>query len=235
MKELLRWRARLIAVATATLVAVAYELDLAIAESTRIPNWLLAFLTFVVSIGPATMTVGKALSLRTVRRLMMSTKHVEGFWWLATDPCGDNEPISGSPLLQDGLLFIRHNTSAGESKVVTTRLATDSRVYPTESEMAYVRDDGVGFGYINHFRLTFPGPEIKFGLSAGRFMATDDVAAHPNWLEAQITVAGEPVVYRQSAQRIPEQAVKDLKRQHGKDWVRQALVAGRQSVFGDGL
>jgi hypothetical protein len=212
-------------VLTAGLVAAGYEMRSAGLSFWGLPQYLIAGLTIVLGGTLAALLANGLLSIQAVRRLIMGQSHVEGYWYLSTTRQSD------SPLNPDGILFIKHDPTSGETQVVTTRLDASGAEYSTASEIAHVRALGNEIKYLNYFRLTYPGPDSPFGLSSGKFISSDDTSSCPNKLETQINLTGEGTVRRQVADRIDADRVRHLKRRYGKKWMTSALSKGKQYVF----
>jgi hypothetical protein len=226
MHKITRVRLWMIVGLTSFLVAAAYEVRAAGIPFAGVPSYVVALFTLILGASAATGMVNVLTASRWMRRLITTSAHVEGYWYLRTD-MGTGE----SPLGRDGILFIYHEPRLGETRVVTTRLDDEGNEFPTVSEIAYVRGDGIDISYLNHFKLTFSRQEPKFGLSSGRFVMSDDLKPCPNWFEASVIVAGEDIVRRQYAQRIDDQTVRELQRRFGSRWKTRALQQGPDAMF----
>lgn len=227
MKKLSDIRLWLTVALTAVLVSAGYELRSAGLNFGGVPSYLVAVVSLVLGGKLAATLVDLCTKSRWLRGKVNSTAHIEGYWYLTTTSVGD------SPLNKDGILYLSFESDIGEIQVVTTRLAEDGTEFPTASEIAYARTEGAHTSYLNYFRLTYPGSETRFGLSSGRFVHSDDLAPHPNLLEAHISVTGEGVVRRQSGRRIDDKVISTLKKQYGANWKTKALLGGRSVLFPD--
>lgn len=210
---------------TSGFVIAGYEMRAAGLSFWGLPQYLIAGLTLVLGGSLAAVVSHALLSLRRVRRYMMGSAYIEGYWYLVTSH------QAGSPLDPDGILFIRHEPVSGETQVVTTRLDTTGAEYASLSEIAHVRTSGSEIRYLNYFSLACPGMQAATGLSSGRFITSDDLLPYPNRLEAQINLSGEGTVRRQSADRICDRRVAQLKQLHGKKWLTVALSKGKSYLF----
>lgn len=227
MQRIQTARLVLIVLLTSGLVAAGYEIRSAGLSFSGIPPYVIAGLSVFLGGAFATLCVNILLGFRRIRSVITNTAHVEGYWYLTTDS------QSNGPLSPEGVLFISHEPSLGETRLVTTRLDPNGGEYTTASEIAYVRGEGIDMKYLNYFRLMYPGPESPFGLSAGRFIWSDDLKPYPDKLEAHINLTGENVVRRQSARRIDDKRVRQFMQKYGANWKTEVLTKGKQHVFGE--
>ena len=128
-------------------------------------------------------------------------------------------------------MYISHDLSTIETRVVTTRIGANDDEYQTVSKIAYVRTVGTEKSYLNHFEFTYPGPESGSGLSSGKFINIDDLRPYPTLLEARAVLTGEGVVRRQIAKRMDDGIVKALQKKHGSQWMSIVLRTGKEAAF----
>ena len=224
MNKIVKIRFWLILSLTGFFVSAGYELREAGHSFGGVPSYVIAMLSLLIGAKLAEVVVDYLLRLRWIRRELAASTYVEGYWYLETANLGD------SPLNKDGILYIHNDPSTDETKAVTTRLNEDGDEFPTKSEIAYVQWDA-DLKYLNYFRLTYPGPQPKFGLASGRFIRCDDLKSYPTFLEAHIVLTGEDVVRRQSAVKIDDEVVKNLQSKFGSKWKTEALKAGKEVLI----
>lgn len=226
MHRIYRAKLAFIVALTAGLLMAGYEARSAGYSFWGIPSYVVAALSVGLGATLATIIASALLSMPAIRALFCGSSHVEGYWFLQTKGSTQNM------LSPDGILYLSHDPEVGETKVVTTRLDSDGAPYPTESEIAYVRSEGIDIKYVNYFRLT-AGEVTRFGLSSGTFVRTDDFHRYPDQLTADISLTGVGEVQKQRGQRIAPATVEHLKRRYGDRWKEMALKGGRAVVFPD--
>lgn len=199
---------------------MSYEARLGSILLPNFPYAGIAIALFVFAFGSkfAEFLVRVLLKSSRVRKLIAGNTHIEGYWLLRTD----NPNGAESSLTQPAIACMQYDPSTNDMKVETIRYTHDGQKYLTISTMAHVRSNGLTIQYLNCFRLTYPGPEDRIGLSFGKF--SHEGEGVPVSLEAHIAVAGEGASRRQIAERLDEDIVRKYKREHGREWTRQLLA-----------
>lgn len=200
---------------TMLFVALSYEFRIGNLIFPSIPygGVFIAVIVFAFGSKISDFAVGLALSSKKLRKLIAGKSYIEGFWYLNTaKPKG-----SSSSLTQTGIACMQYDILADDFKVETVRFTSDGEKYVTISEIAHSRARGQTIRYLNCFRLTYPGPEDRIGLSFGQFALEGN--SSPKSLEAHIAVAGEGVSRRQSATRIDDEVVEQFKLEFKDDWM----------------
>ncbi|WP_375588726.1 hypothetical protein ABWH89_16710 [Hoeflea alexandrii] len=227
MQNISEFRNWLVFSITFFMVALSYEFRLGniLLPTFPLAGILVASLVFAFGSRVSDYIVGFLLKSWTVRRMIAGRSFIEGYWHLKTaQPEG-----SKSALTQTGIACMQYDPSANDFKVETVRFDDKGDKYVTISEIAHVRSRGQTIRYLNCFRLTYPGPEDKIGLSFGQFAFEGELI--PRSLEAHIAVAGEGISRRQSAERIPEDIVRLYKSKSSTNWMHDFIESDGKVPF----
>lgn len=164
------------------------------------------------------------LSFVSVRRFILQSDFVEGYWLLRTwKKTQDKEDDSFSPLQYLGVTQFKYDNSSGKFVVCTTRLDDAGNSFRVLSEEASFRKDGANLRYMNFFRVHYDESHARFGVAHGTFIPTDQENGGYDQVEIEIFDTASPVM-RQLAKRIPSSQLKALQ-QHGSDdsWIEKYL------------
>ena len=201
------------------LVSLSYELDSVKNLKLGIPSYITAVIAFLLGSTTAKIVVDWVLGLRWMRRKIIGSKCIEGYWLIRTANPDDKSSPFGFP----GILFVEYKIKEGELKAVTTRVDSAGHLFVVNSEIAFVREEGVNVRYLNYFRITYPGPGVEYGMAFAEFSNNDHFESAPNILQGTIALEKEGKIRRQSARRITKATIKKFRRSHKKEWMKGLL------------
>lgn len=155
-----------------------------------------------------------------IRKGILGSKYVEGYWLLKTYPA-ENDP--GSPLLRLGILCISYDDESKEFSVATTRMEDSVQACRTVSKVAHIRTNTPHIAYLNFFRLSSLKHDKLDGFSSGVLPKSSVHGKCPTSFEAHVSVQNEGITRRQFASRIPDRAVTSLSNRYGVLWEEHYL------------
>ncbi len=230
MKKLLRIKYWLAITIASLFVVIGYELRLENVLGGGIPSLITAVFSFLLGATFADLLCGYLLNQQFIRNVLLGVNSAEGYWYLTTDCSSEGE----SPLDYRAVLYIQYVPSKGEVKSVTIRYDKNDEKFITNSVVAYIREDDINVHYLNHFRLTYnlskDDISHKLGIVYGEFSETTNSTPGLDRLEAHIAVSGEGIVRRQSADKIPNSEVSELKKEYGDDWIHEYLRSRKNTL-----
>lgn len=170
-----------------------------------------------------------AISKEEIRALILGENHVEGFWFLQTDPQREDlevDQIGESPLSPPGVLWLRYEPSWGQFAVTTTRLDKEGRAYQVPSKIINLRTEGQLLLYVNYFTVDNGGAHSTEGVSKGRFVKKGDFSKTKDQFDAYIFTEGEKTRHQWAEKISPGEMNENklLAEQSGqKNWIQEFL------------
>lgn len=205
-------------IVAAAALAVSYELRAG--DEIGMSNTLVSAVAFLIARSLSAPLARFLTCSRTIRRVLMWSNYVEGWWFLETEMSDGKD--SAASLRFNGILNIEYNPLTNEYSVRTIRIDDKGVEFIVCSEIAHIRKDMETIRYLNYFKLTHPGPIPEYGMSQGNFSRTKGISRIPECLDAQIFTEKGPT-RRQWAQRIPDSSAKKLQKEHGINWCAKFL------------
>lgn len=157
----------------------------------------------------------KFIKYTWVRKLILGSKYVEGYWFLKTYPVKEDP---GSPLLNNGILYMSYDDDSNEFSVSTTRIKDGVQKFHTLSDVAHIRTSTPHIAYLNFFRLIGLEDNKINGFSSGFFPKSNTFFKIPTSFEAELSVQNEGITRKQFASRIPVEVVKSFCAKYGTLW-----------------
>ena len=211
----------------ALFVGLSYELKSLLPSLSPLPSIFLALIAFLFGSGLAQFVVKLFLSSKKIRKLLLGSAWIEGYWFIETK----NVETEENPLKYPGILYLDYKVSKGMLKAVTTRFDSTNSEYTVVSQVAHSRTDDDFVQYLNYFKLTKAGQGEKNGIAYGEFVTNSDFSSCPTKMLGRISLEGEGEIKEQTARRIPDAKAKELFNKYGDNWMKEVLQSNGALVF----
>ncbi|TCW38333.1 hypothetical protein [Marichromatium gracile] len=227
MDRIYQTRLWVTAALAAFFVGLSYELKSFAPSLSAFPSIFLAAIAFLFGSGLAQFVVKVLIDSKRVRRFLLGSAWIEGYWFVETKKV-DGE---GNPLKYPGILYLDYKASKGMLKAVTTRFDADDKEYTVVSQVAHARTDDDFIQYLNYFKLTSAGQGERHGLAFGEFVNNSDFTSFPTKMLGKISLEGEDQIKEQTARRISDKKARELYEQYGDNWMKEVLHSNGSLAF----